>query len=168
MATKEIQVSFEITKEIYTNWVLHPISDKAKKDERTLSIINYIGLLISLAVIVTSIISKCYTMIFFGAVVLLVFVYRQFVRKRMLASKYFKRALQNQKTDTWIRTVSFASNGKIDIKDSNVVTSYNDDDVIKCEQDADHVYVVMKNNSVIRLPKDKFTKGTPEELLERY
>lgn len=165
---KEIVSRFEITKELYTKWVLNPVSAQARKENRTFLILNIIGIVISAAVIVTSIITKYSVMIFLGAIFLLVFVYRQFIRKRMLASKYFKRALDNQRTDKWIRTVSFSDSGKIDIKDSNVMTSYSDADVTECTEDSSCVYVILKGNNVIRLPKDSFVSGSPEELLNRY
>ena len=164
---ERIEVSFEITKELYIEWCKKPVSKNAKQKRASFNITQIFGIILAAMIAGASIWSKSILFSVLGIVFILLFSYRLFFRVQIVAAKYYKKMRAAQTTDKWIRTFVFEKH-KIQIKDANTTATLKFSDIVSVEQDENLVYLIQNNDMVYRLPKNAFVCGTPDELCEAF
>lgn len=163
----KIEVTFEITEELYVEWCKNPISTEAKKSRRKSIITQIVALVLCLGIAVLAVFCKYYWLAGGVAAISLVFFYRLFFRTAVAAKKYYKKMREAQTTDKWVRTFIFGEN-KILVKDANSTSEFRYTDIVNYT-DHDDLLCLWRNDSMVfRLPKNAFVSGTPEELIGRF
>ncbi len=164
---ERIEVSFEITKELYIEWCVKPVSKNAKSKRFSFNFTQIFGIVLAAMIMGASIWSQNVLFSVLGGAFILLFAYRLFFRTRQVATKYYNKMRAAQKTDKWIRTFVFEKH-KIHITDANTTTTLKFSDIISAQQDEGFVYLIQNSDFVFRLPKNAFIQGTPDQLLEAF
>ena len=164
---ERIEVSFEITKDLYIEWCQKPVSKNAKTKRLSFNLTQIFGIVLAAMITGASIWSENVLFSVLGGVFILLFCYRLFFRTKIVAAKYYKKMRAAQNTEKWMRTFVFEKH-KIHITDANSTTTLKFSDIISVQQDENLVYLIQNSDYVYRLPKSAFVQGTPEELIEAF
>lgn len=153
---------YRVTKKRFVSWALHPAHRKRAIFSRVLWIVLLIA---ALAAAVYSIATSRSLLIFISLMLALVFFFRAFLRERMMASSKFAAAAKARGVSSgWDRNIAFTAKG-IDVQDADISVSYEYKNFNGLVDLGDEFALLIKNGkgSSVRLPKEGFTKGNPED-----
>ena len=160
--TPEFISEFEITYDIYLDWVRHPIGQKAKKNRLKRLIWKLAGLLIAAFLVMLGIFMPDNAALYIGIAFLGAMLYMVLIYPNTAAKNQYKKALTENDGQPWIRTFTFTD--VIKMSDFRTQAEYKYAQVTQFSEDKRYCYLWLGNDYVLRVLKSGMTKGSPQAL----
>lgn len=156
--TSEFISEFEITYNVYLDWVKHPIGRKAKRNKMKRLIWRFGGLLIAAFLILLGIFLPDNAALYIGIAFSGAMLYMLFIYPSSVANGQYKKALAENNGQPWVRTFEFADG--IKMKDFRTQADYKYSQISQATEDNRYFYIWLGDDFVLRILKNSFTRGS--------
>ncbi len=153
---------FEITYGVYLDWVRHPLGKKARRNRMKRLVWKMAGLLISAFLIVLGISIPDNAAMFIGIAFSGAMLYLVFLYPNTAAKNQYKKAIAENDSHPWIRTLTFTD--VIKMSDFRTQAEYKYSQATHLSEDNQYLYLWLGSDFVLRVLKSGFTKGSPQAL----
>jgi hypothetical protein len=152
---------FTITFEMYKEWANNPVGKTAIENRAKSKRIRFIGIACAGLLIILGVIMSEYYVLLMGAACLLFYLYRIFFTTNKFILKQYEVVLKTQNNNQWIRTINFTD--KIIAEDGRMTTQFEYPEIIRVSEDNSYFYLYINADMIIRVRKDSFTQGSPDD-----
>lgn len=160
--TTEFISEFEITYDVYLDWVKHPLGRKARKNHIKRVLWKFGGLLISVFLILIGVFLPDNAALYIGIAFSGAMLYMVTLNANTAAKKQYQLAIKANDGQPWKRTFSFSD--VIRMTDFRTDAEYKYSQVTQLTDDARYLYVWLGVDFVLRIPKNSMTKGSAQAL----
>ncbi len=157
MATEFIN-EYEITFDIYRNWVRHPVGQKAKKNRTKRLLWKTAGLCIAVFLILLGIFLPDNAAMYIGIAFAGAMAYLLIFSSSNATKKQYKLAVAANENKPWIRTYTFSD--VIKMSDFRGDAEYRYAQISMTAEDGDYFYLWLGRDYVLRILKSGFIKGS--------
>lgn len=148
---------FEITYDVYKDWVKHPMGQKARRNKMKRLLWNFAGLLISAFLILLGMILPINAALFIGVAFMGAMLYLLIFSQEMATKKQYNLAVESNVNPPWKRTFTFSD--VIQMLDFRTQADFKYSQIKQITEDNRCFYLWLNNDYVLRILKDAFTKG---------
>ena len=152
---------FDVSYEEYKYRARHPLGAAAVRNRRLSFILRLAGIVLSVLIIALGAMSAGSPYVFVGIAFLIIFLGRALLSENLILKKQYETVLKAQKDGVWTRGYIFAE--KLSVADGRAVSEYEYSELARLTEDERYFVLWLNGDMVMRLPKDRFTVGNPEE-----
>ncbi len=152
---------FDVTYEDYKYWARHPLGAAAVRNRRLSFILRIVGIALSIFIIALGATGVGAAYVVVGIAFLIFFLGRMLLSENIILKKQYETILKAQKDGVWTRVYSFGD--KVSVADGRAVSEYEYSELKRFSEDERYFILWLNNDMVMRLPKDRFIVGNPED-----
>lgn len=150
---------FEITFDIYNDWVKHPLGKKARKNRMKRLLWKTAGVFIAVFVTLIGVFLPDNAALFIGIAFTAAMAFLLLFSARIATKRQYAAAIAENGGQPWIR--SFAFSDAVKMADFRTTAEYKYAQLSRITEDAGYYYLWLGGDYVLRIPKASFTKGSP-------
>lgn len=149
---------FEVTLKRYQEWATHPVGKKAVRSQVRLKILC--GVLGGCGILLL-ILGWGSGDLLTGGLFLAMALLEPLALRPLMVKRQYRLLREARMQERWIRTTTFSD--RIVIREGNTQTDVAYASLRQVTEDAGYFYLWQNENFVLRIPKDSFMVGSPED-----
>ncbi len=157
-------IQHPVTFEMYKEWAKNPITSNAIEKRKKGIRLRVTGCAVSVFLIVIGILSEKLYSILIGAVFIVFYLWRLFFMPNRIIKKGYDSILKVLNSSQWIRTITLSD--KIIVEDGKTNINFEYSEISKITEGDNYFNLFFNADIALRVPKDSFTSGSPDEFRE--